>query len=249
MRRQGIIGRAALALALLAAGVALAPAPAAAQTVGELPYLDAVDAWADGQELRRALPDGATKPSKPSKRARRPTVRQLAALRFEATAAVTQRNYQAVMDLLEPGYDPAAVVAEFDRVLGGFGDSMRAADVPLRPDDIADISAWTLLSAFAAYHDRDSFGDRGVRALRDAARRNLALDRRVRRLPDADKQQLAEMLELRTILRISDLYWGRQEGDAAREQAALDELSAWIDDLFGVELERVRFTRTGLVER
>ena len=171
MRRQGIIGRAALALALLAAGVALAPAPAAAQTVGELPYLDAVDAWADGQELRRALPDGATKPSKPSKRARRPTVRQLAALRFEATAAVTQRNYQAVMDLLEPGYDPAAVVAEFDRVLGGFGDSMRAADVPLRPDDIADISAWTLLSAFAAYHDRNSFGDRGVRALRDAARR------------------------------------------------------------------------------
>ena len=153
------------------------------------------------------------------------------------------------MDLLEPGYDPAAVAAEFDRVLGGFGDSMRAADVPLSPANLANVSAWTVLSAFAAYHDRDGFADPGVRAVRDAARRNLALDRRVRRLSDADQQALAEMLELRTILRISDLYWGRQEGDAAREQAAQDELSAWIDDLFGIELERVRFSRRGLVER
>ena len=250
MRRQGIIGRAASA-ALLAAGaaLALAPMPAAAQTAGEIPYLDAVDAWADGQELRRLLPDGAEKPSKPKQRARRPTARQLAALRFERSDAVTQRNYQAVMDLLEPGFDPAVVVAEFDRVLKGFDDSMRAADVPVRPDNIADVAAWTLLSAYAAYHDRRSFGDPGVRAVRDAARRSLALDRRLRRLSDAEKQELAEMLELRTILRISDLYWGRQDGDDAREQAAMDELNAWIDKLFGLELERVRFTRKGLVER
>ncbi len=36
---------------------AMAPVTAGAQTTGDLPYLDAVDAWADGQELRRTLRD------------------------------------------------------------------------------------------------------------------------------------------------------------------------------------------------
>jgi hypothetical protein len=252
VRRRGIIGEATLAVGLLAVGAALAPAIAPAQTVGEIPYLEAVDAWADAQDLRRLLPGGgagASEPFKPSKRARRPTARQLRALRFVRTDEVRRRNYQAVMDRLEPGYDPAVVVAEFDRVLDGVHGSMRASDVPMSPDNIADVAAYTLLNAYAAYYDRKRMGDPGVRAVRDAARHNLALDRRARRLSDADTQELAEMLELRTILRISDLYWGRQDADAAREQAAINELNSWIDDLFGVEVERVRFSRKGLVPR
>lgn len=237
-----------MAAALLAVSAAFAPAPAAAQSTGDLPYLDAVDAWADGQELGRLLPDGRTQ-TKPRKRARRPTARQLTALRFKRTDAVTQRDYQAVMDLLEPGYDPAALVAEFDRVLDGTHGSMRDADVSVSPGNIADVGAWTLLSAYAAYNDRTTLGDPGVRAVRDSLRRGLALDRRARRLSDADTQQVAEMLELRTILRISDLFWGRTNGDAAREAAALDELRSWIEELYGVDLERVKLSRNGLVRR
>jgi uncharacterized protein DUF6683 len=238
-----------MAVALLVVSAAIAPAPAAAQTTGDIPYLDAVDAWADGQELRRLLPDGGTGTTKPRKRARQPTARQLAALRFERTEEVTQQNYQAVMDLLEPGYDPAALGAEFDRVLDGQHGSMRDADVPVSPDNIADVGAWVLLSGYAAYHDRTTLGNAGIRAVRDSLRRSLALDRRVRRLSDADTQQVAEMLELRTILRISDLFWGRTEEDAAREQAALDELRSWIKEVYGVDLERVRFSKKGLVPR
>jgi hypothetical protein len=121
--------------------------------------------------------------------------------------------------------------------------------VPISPDNIGDVGAWTLLSSYAAYHDRSTLGDAGVRAVRDSLRRSLALDRRVRRLSDADTQQAAEMVELRTILRISDLYYGRVNEDAAREQAALDELRSWTKEVYGVDLERVRFSKRGLVPR
>ena len=109
------------ALLVAASGVALAPVPASAQTTGEIPYVDAVDAWADGQSLRRTLPgsgDGTITTPPKSRRVKRPTAQQLASLRFERRDEITARNDQAVMALLEPGYDPAAVVAEFDRLRG-----------------------------------------------------------------------------------------------------------------------------------
>jgi hypothetical protein len=88
-----------------------------------------------------------------------------------------------------------------------------------------------------------------VKAVRRAARTDLALDRTVRRSSDARKQETAEMLALRTILRVSDLNWGRQSRDAAREAAAMDALRMWVDTAFGVDLDRVEFTRKGLVPR
>jgi hypothetical protein len=254
-RRRGNIGRATLTAALLVLGAALAPAPAGAQDGPVTAYLDAVDAWATGERLRQLLPDETStttrpsKPTKPKQRPRQPTRRQLAALRFERTDAIRQQNYQAIMDRLEPGYDPAAVVAEFDRLLAQQHGNMRKSDVRVSSSNIADVAAWTLLLSYAQYHERTTLSDRGVRAVRDAARRSFALDRQARRLADAEAQQVAEKLELRTYLRLGDLFFGRQNADAPREQAALDELSTWIQDVYGVDLERVRFTRKGLVER
>ena len=77
----------------------------------------------------------------------------------------------------------------------------------------------------------------------------MALDRRMRRLSDARAQEAAEMLELRTILRVSDLNVGRLQGDAAREQRARAALRAWIRQSFGLDLARVRLSRRGFVKR
>jgi hypothetical protein len=249
--------RAAFAAALLAAVAALgfAPVSASAQTVGDIPYIDAVDAWADGQSLRRTLPgsgDGAiTQPSKP-RRGNRPngaTARQLASLRFERSEEVTRQNDQAVMALLEPGYDPAAVVAEFDRLRAVVHDGIEGWKGRWSPSNIADVAAYMLLSSYSVYYAKPSVSERGSLAVRSVARNSMALNRQIRRLSDARKQTAADMLELRTIFRLSDINVARMEGDATSEQTAKAQLRAWIKDAFGIDLERVRLTRKGLVPR
>ena len=235
--------------------MAFVPVPVAAQTTGEIPFVDAVDAWADGQSLRRTLPgSGAgafTNPSRPrhGKRPRRPTARQLAALRFKRSKAITQQNHEAVMERLEPGYDPATVVAEFNRLTALVHAGMRDWKVRWSPGNIADVSAYLLLNGYGAFHARTSAPDTPILAVQSAARRSMALSRQIRGLSAARKQTAAEMLELRTILRISDLNVARQAGDAPREQAAKAALRSWIKDVFGVDLERARLTRAGLVKR
>ena len=141
-------------------------APAAAQT-GDLPYVDAVDAWADGQSLRRLLP-GAGGQSE-TKKKRTPTARQLAALRFKRTDAVKRSSYQAVMALLEPGFDPAALATEFDRLTGIAHTGMRGLSGRWSPNNIADVAAYMQLSAYAAYTARTSLSTRGVVAVQRAA--------------------------------------------------------------------------------
>lgn len=243
------------AIAATLAALAFAPIPASAQTTGEIPYVDAVDAWADGQSLRRTLPGSGAgafkKPARPrhGKRPRTPTARQLAALRFKRTKTVTQQNHQAVMQRLEPGYDPATVVAEFDRLTALAHAGMRDWKGRWSPGNIADVAAYMLLNGYGAFHARTSAPDTPILAVQSAARRSMALSRQIRGLSAARKQTAADMLELRTILRISDLNVARQTGDAPREQAARAALRSWIRDVFGVDLERVRLTRAGLVRR
>jgi hypothetical protein len=231
---------------LMAAALLVCAAPASAQTTGDPPYLDAVDAWADGQSLRRLLP-GAGAQKQP--RAKQPTARQLAALRFKRTEAVKQSSYQAVMALLEPGFDPAALTADFDRITAMVHKDLRRLSGQWSPNNIADVAAFIQLGAYAAFTSRGSLPDRGVRAVQRAARTRMALDKRVRRLPDARTQQAAEMLELRTILRVSDINVGRMNGDAAREQAARGKLRTWIKESFGLDLAGVKLTRRGFVKR
>jgi hypothetical protein len=233
---------------------AMAPVTAGAQTTGDLPYLDAVDAWADGQELRRTLPPaagggtGATKPKR-AKLPRRPTRRQLATLRFTRTQAVTDASYAAVLELLDPRVDPAAMTAEFDRLRALWDTEMGKLTPRLAPDDLADVATYALTLSYAAYYERRKVPDAGLAAVRRSARADLALNVKVRRSSDARKQEAAEMLALRTILRVSDLNWGRQDQDAEREQTAADELRDWVKAAFGLDLDRVKFTRKGLVAR
>jgi hypothetical protein len=235
--------------------LAFASVPASAQTTGEIPYVDAVDAWADGQSLRRTLPgsgDGAiTTParSKRGERPKRPTARQLDSLRFERSEQVTQQNDQAVMALLEPGYDPAAVVAEFDRLRAIVHDGIKGWKGRWSANNLGDVAAYMALSSYSVFYATSSVSERGSLVVRSAVRNSMALNRQVRRLTDARKQTAAEMLELRTIFRLSDLNLARMAGDATREQAAKAQLRSWIKDAFGLDLERVRLTSKGLVRR
>jgi hypothetical protein len=229
--------------------MALGSVPASAQTTGEIPYVDAVDAWADGQSLQRTLPGSGNGAITTPSRSKRPTARQLASLRFERTEQVTQQNDQAVMALLEPGYDPAAVVAELDRLRAIVHDGIRGWKGGWSANNIGDVAAYVALSSYSVFHAKSSVSERGSLVVRSAVRNSMALNRQVRRLSDARKQTAAEMLELRTIFRLSDVNVARAAGDAAGEQAAKAQLRAWIKDAFGLDLERVRLTRKGLVRR
>ena len=126
---------------------------------------------------------------------------------------------------------------------------MRGLSGRWSPNNIADVAAYMQLNAYAAFASRPSLGDRAVAAVQRGARTRMALDRRVRRLSHARAQEAAEMLALRTILRISDLNIGRIEGNAAREQAAGAELRSWIKQTFGLDVKRVKLTRRGFVTR
>jgi hypothetical protein len=238
MRRSWVV------LAVLAACV-IAPAPAGAQT-GDLPYLDAVDAWADAQTLRRTLPEAG---GAPRKRTRPATARQLATLRFTRSQSVTDASHAAIVALLDPALDPGTVIADLVRLQGLWDEEMRGLTPRLQPDNLGDVAAYALVLSFAAYHERSTFPDAGVKAVRRAVRHDLARNRKVRSSPDARKQEAAEMLSLRTILRVSDLNTSRQSGEAEREDAALDALRTWVRSAFGADLERARFTRRGLVAR
>ena len=105
------------------------------------------------------------------------------------------------------------------------------------------------MNCYAAFYSRTSLPDPCVKAVQRDAREHLGSNRRLRRLSDACKQTAAEMLELRTIIWISDLNLGRLEGDAGRKQAATAELRSWIRKAFGIDLKKVKLTRQGLVRR
>jgi hypothetical protein len=240
---------------LLAAVAALAfvPLVPAQAQIGDLPYVDAVGAWASAQNLRRTLPGSAntstgTKQPSKSGHAPRPTARQLATLRFRRNAGVTRSNYQAVIDALGPGHDPAQLASELDRLRALFHQAMREG-LPWSPNDVGDVAAFTVLTCYALYHLPTESTERAREAVRRAVRLDLASDKRVRRLSDARKQTAAEMLELRTILLVSDFNKARIARDVAARTAAEAAIRSWIKDAFGVDLAAVKLTRNGLVSR
>ena len=245
-----------LAAGLLVATLAIGPSSAAAQTDAPInDPLGAVEAWTDAESLRRLLPESGSagrenrKPPERRARARKPTKRHLATLRFSRDPQVTEANNQAVIDKLGPGYDPAAVVADIERNRVLAHDAMRAFRGRWRPNDLADVASFVLLSGYAAYHDRSTLSDEGCLAVRRAARQGLAGNKAVRRTPKADKQTAAEMSEIRMIYAIGDLNFAVAAGDAAAISEARQKIRGWIRDAYAFDVRSARLTRRGFTKR
>jgi hypothetical protein len=241
-----------LALGLLLAVLATGAAPASAQITDPL---GAVDAWADAQSLRRLLPESETagrenrKPPKRRAATPRPTKRQLTSLRFSRDPRVTQANHEAVIAALGPEYDPATVVADIERNRDLSHQAMASFKGRWRPNDLADVASFVLLSGYSAYHGATRLSDSGCLAVRRAARFGLASSRKVRRTPKADKQTAAEMSEIRMIYAISRLNVAIAADDAAGVRSARQGIRTWLGEVYGFDVRSARLTRRGFAKR
>jgi hypothetical protein len=233
--------------------VASAPGapPAAAQDGPVTAYLDAVDAWATAQTLRRMLPDSgeAGRATRKSAKARaketKPTKAQLAKLRFVRDPAVTEANDQAVIDQLGPGYDPAVVVADLERNRGLMHGMMRSFSGSWSPNNLADVAATALLAGYAAYHGVTKLSGSGCLAVRAAARNGLAKSKRIRGLPAERKQTGAEMTEIRLIYLLAELNAARAANDTIVQDSVRYKIRRWVRAVYALDVDTVKLTRRG----
>jgi hypothetical protein len=248
MRRIAVPAMLALLLAL-----AQGAPPAAAQEGPVTAYLDAVDAWATAQSLRRMLPDsGQTgreirKSAKARAKEVKPTKAQLHKLRFVRDPAVTEANNQAVIGELGPGYDPAVVVSDIERNRDLMHGMMRSFSGRWSPNDLADVAATALLGGYAAYHGVATLSGPGCLAVRASARNGLAKSKRIRGLPAERKQTAAEMTEIRLIYLIAQLNAARAANDTIVQDTVRYQIRGWIRDVYSLDVDAVKLTKRGFV--
>jgi hypothetical protein len=237
--------RLAVAIAVV---LAVLPATARAQDGPVTAYVNAVDAWATAARLQQLLPNSgrAGESARRRKRVPKATPKQLRRLRFHRRASVTQRNVEAVAAQL-PAVDPATVAADIERNRDLAHRRIRS--LHWRPNNLADVAAFALLSAYSAYHDRDGLSARGSRAVRRAARNGLARSRALRRVSAREKQTAAEMTEVRMIYAIAELQRARASGDSADVSIAESEIRIWVRDVYHLDVETVRLRSRGFRSR
>ena len=133
-----------------------------------------------------------------------------------------------------------AAKTEFRKVLTGVGWSSR---------NLGDMAAFSLLQGYVTWRQVAKVPSEGLKALRREVRDNLALQKQVRRLSDARQQEIAEILELRVIFFLDARNDALALGDSAGVAIARGEIRDWTESIFGVDVNEVRLTRRGLVER
>jgi hypothetical protein len=190
---------------------------------------------------------GATKREPHHKRVRHATRRQLATLRYRPTAAVTQSVYQRVIEQVGPAVDPAVLTAQLDAAKAEFRKTL--ARVGWSSRDLGDMAAFSLVQAYVTWHERITVPAAGLKALRRTVRDNLARQSKVRRLPDARQQEIAEILELRVIFFLDTRNDAQAAGDSAGVAIARSDMRDWTKAIFGVDVNTARLTSRGLVAR
>lgn len=189
---------------------------------------------------------GGGKPNRPA-RVKHATRRQLASLRYAPTTTVTDGVYARVLDQAGPEVDPALLRTQLDAAKAQFRDVLHR--VGWHADDLGDMAAFTFLQAYVTWYRNATVPKQGLPRLRQAVRDNLARQPQVRRLSDARKQEIAELLELRMILFLDQRNDAQAAGDSASVAIARGDVRDWATSVFGVDLNDVRLTARGLVGR
>jgi hypothetical protein len=178
---------------------------------------------------------------------RRATRGQLATLRFTRAPHVTQGVYKRVIDQVGVSVDPVVLTAQLDGAKATFREVL--ARVGWSASDLGDIAAFSLVQGYITWHQIGHVSQPGLKVLRREVRDNLALQKAVRRLSDARQQEIAEILELRVIF-FRDAYANaRASGESVDVAVARAQTREWIETIFGVDVNEVRLTRRGLVDR
>lgn len=183
---------------------------------------------------------------KPKPTPKRATARQLRTLRFVPRPEVTARIHELLV--ARTGRPAAEIVPLLDGVKADW-ERVLTKTVRWSARDLGDASAFTFLQLNRLYRGQSRLKASVVAALRTQVRTDLALSAGVRRLPDADKQQAAEMLQLRTVFLASSLEDSRQRGDAAATRTAREDVRRFTREIYGVDLAKVKLTSTGLARR
>lgn len=252
MRAKLTFRRCGMWFAAALAAAAVASPPAGAQIMLDGPaYAFPVPDYVGGLIGVNTLNPGLTSTKKAKKqrakpkRVKPPTRRQLAALRFKPRASVTQGVYERVFDEVGDGVDTAQLTAELDAAKASFRSVMKR--LHWRATDVGDMAAFSFAQGYITWHENGVVPRRGLKRLRRDVRANLARQRPVRRLSDARRQEIAEILELRVI------FFLDQRDDALRAgqstAVARAEMREWTKSIFGVDVNKVRLTRRGLVAR
>ncbi len=184
--------------------------------------------------------------AKPKPKPKRATARQLRALRFVPKPEVTARIHQVLVE--RTGRPAAEIVPIFDGVKADW-ERVLTRTVKWSARDLGDAAAFTFLQLNRVYRGQSRLKGSVVAALRKQVRTDLALNRGVRRLPDADKQQAAEMLQLRTVFLASNLEATQQAGDTAGARTAREDVRRFTREIYGVDLAKVKLTSKGLARR
>lgn len=183
---------------------------------------------------------------KPPPKPKRATAAQRRTLRFSRTPAVTDAIYGVVVR--RTNADPAVVVPQFVNVVNEWRRVMRTA-AKWVPTDLGDSFTFAFLQHFRLYHGQSSFNAKGAELIRKEVRNSLALQKPVRRLTTARKQEAAEMVELRTIFLMSALETAQQQRDASAIAAARKDVREFAEETYGFDIAKVRVTSKGLQKR
>lgn len=230
----------------------LAAAPAAAQLPTPDPgiYVPDYSAMiAQDTFLRQALGQpgpgtrSAPKPKRP-KPVPRPTVRQRATLKFGADPAVSGAVNQFFLEhFAAPDVPPETVVADLNRLRETGHSDLRVLRWNAR--HLADVAAYVLLVSYGSVNDTTRMPSAGVRLLRRAVTDELARDKSVRRLSDAEQQRLAELLLLRAGYYIGWRNDLAAMGNPDGAEMLRADLRRFVRSVYGIDVTAVRLTRKG----
>jgi hypothetical protein len=192
-------------------------------------------------------PSGRSGTAKPKKRAqpvKHATRRQLRSLRYAPSPTVTQSVYQRVVDQVGAGVDPATLQGQLEAAKTQFRSVL--AKLGWSPADLGDMAAFAFLQGYVTWRENGVVPQGALGPLRRQVRDDLARQRSVRRLSDARKQEIAEILELRTIFFLDSRNDAAAAGDSAGVTIARAQMREWIEDVYGVDVDDVKLTRHGV---
>jgi hypothetical protein len=193
-----------------------------------------------GPPAGRSGPQKYRKHPRPVKHA---TARQLRSLRYAPSANVTQSVYQRVVDQVGASVDPATLQAQLDAAKAEFRSVM--GKLGWSPTDLGDMAAFAFLQGYVTWRENGVAPRGALGPLRRQVRDDLARQRSVRRLSDARKQEIAEILELRTIFFLDSRNDAAGAGDSAGVAIARAQMRDWIKGVYGVDVNDVKLTRHG----
>lgn len=185
-----------------------------------------------------------SKKKKHPKRVQHATRQQLRALRYAPTSSVTESVYQRVVAQAGPGVDPATLHAQLDAAKAQFRAVL--AKLGWSSNDLGDMAAFVFLQGYVTWRENGVVPEQALAPLRRQVRDDLALSRSVRRLSNARKQEIAEILELRTIFFLDSRNDAAAAGDSAGVAIARSQMREWIESVYGVDVNDVRLTRQGV---